>query len=249
MDYRVKNRNRRPLFSSASGTSLRLLPPGMEWKLSPPEATGLHPSYNARAHIRLVPQQSEPHGGPPPPPWGSSPFSAHLTFLPAIWFSSDGCTCGPPPTFPCRLPASRAAARLQYFPPSRHHASSHSGHQPATTTLSHLAPPGPVQAPLSPALLHCLTRIHQFPSQPHKNKPVPLHLSVTPQTPFTLSHPRAKWRGELLYTTNTHGFHFQNHGTTGEKASYFLNHVNLGVIVLQALKIQKVPMVKVIGHN
>lgn len=33
------------------------------------------------------------------------------------------------------------------------------------------------------------------------------------------------------------------------KQAIFLNHVNLGVIVLQALKIQKVPMVKVIGHN
>lgn len=36
-----------------------------------------------------------------------------------------------------------------------------------------------------------------------------------------------------------HGFHFQNHGTTTEKASYFLNHVDLGVIELQALKYKK----------
>lgn len=49
--------------------------------------------------------------------------------------------------------------------------------------------------------------------------------------------------------TLAHGFHFQNRGTTTEKASYFLNHVNLSVIVFQALKSQKVPMVKVIGHN
>lgn len=33
-----------------------------------------------------------------------------------------------------------------------------------------------------------------------------------------------------------HGFHFQNHGTTTEKASYFFSHVDLGVIELQALK-------------
>lgn len=156
----------------------------MERKLYSPKATGLHPSYNARAHICLVPQQSEPHGRPPPPPWGSSPFPAHLTFLPAIWLSSDGCPRGPPAPFPCRLPASRAAAHLQYLPPSRHHASSHGGHQPATTTLSHLAPPGPVQATFSPTLLHCPTCVHQFSSQPDKNKPVPLHLSKTPQTPF-----------------------------------------------------------------
>lgn len=36
-----------------------------------------------------------------------------------------------------------------------------------------------------------------------------------------------------------HGFHFQNHGTTTEKASYFFNHVDLGVIELQALKNKK----------
>lgn len=36
-----------------------------------------------------------------------------------------------------------------------------------------------------------------------------------------------------------HGFHFQNHGTTTEKASYFFNHVDLGVIELQALKKRK----------
>ncbi|CAG05711.1 unnamed protein product [Tetraodon nigroviridis] len=167
-----------------AGASLRLLPPGMERKLHPPEATGLHPSHNARPHVRLVPQQSEPHGGPPPPPWGSPSFPAHLTFLPAIRFPGDGRARGPPPTLPRRLPASRAAAHLQHLPPSRHHASSHSGHQPAAATLSHLAPPGPIQAPLSPALLHCLTRVHQFPSQPHQNKPVPLHLSMPPPTPF-----------------------------------------------------------------
>lgn len=31
----------------------------------------------------------------------------------------------------------------------------------------------------------------------------------------------------------------KNHGTTTEKASYFLNHVDLGVIELQALKKKK----------
>lgn len=211
----------------------------MERKLSPPEATGLHPSYNARAHIRLVPQQSEPHGGPPPPPWGSSPFAAHLTFLPAIWFSSDGCTRGPPPTFPCRLPASCAAARLQYLPPSRHHASSHSGHQPAATTLSHLAPPGPVQAPLSPTLLHCLTRVHQFPSQPHKNKPVPLHLSMAPQTPFTLSHPRAKWRGQLLLHHKDAWFSFPKPWHNRRESKLFFESCKLGCNCTSSFKNSK----------
>lgn len=175
------------LFFSASGASLRLLPSGMERKLYPPETTGLHPSYNARPHLRLVPQQPKPHGGPPPPPppRGPPPLPAYLTFLPAVWVSGDGCARGPPPALPRFLPASRAAAPLQPAPPSRHHASGHRGHQPPTPTLPHPAPPGPIQAPLSPALLHRLARIHQFPPQPHQNKPVPLHLSATAHAPFT----------------------------------------------------------------
>lgn len=42
--------------------------------------------------------------------------------------------------------------------------------------------------------------------------------------------------GLVVLNTNKHGFHFQNHGTTTKKASYFLIHVDLGVIELKALK-------------
>lgn len=46
-----------------------------------------------------------------------------------------------------------------------------------------------------------------------------------------------------------HGFPFQNRGATTEKASYFWNHVNLSVIVYQALKSQQVPVAKAMGHD
>lgn len=56
-------------------------------------------------------------------------------------------------------------------------------------------------------------------------------------------------RVNFIFNHKQHGFNFQNHGTTTEKASYFLNHVDLGEIELQALKKRKekrVPMVEVI---
>lgn len=43
-------------------------------------------------------------------------------------------------------------------------------------------------------------------------------------------------RVNFILNHKQHGFNFQNHGTTTEKASYFLNHVDLGEIELQALK-------------
>lgn len=46
-------------------------------------------------------------------------------------------------------------------------------------------------------------------------------------------------RAYSILNHKQHGFHFQNHGTTTEKASYFLNYVDLGVIELQALKKKK----------
>lgn len=43
-------------------------------------------------------------------------------------------------------------------------------------------------------------------------------------------------RANSIWNHIQHGFHFQNHGTTTEKASYFLNYLDVGVIELQALK-------------
>lgn len=171
------------LLFSSSGAAFWFLPSGMEWKLCPPETAGLYPTYNAWAYINPVPQQSKPHNGPPPPPWRSPALPAHLTVLPAVWSSGHGCTRGPPPGFPCCLPP-RSSAHLQHLPPGSHCASGHSGHQPPTAALPHFAPPGPIQASLSPTFLHCLARLCQFSSQPHKNKPVPLHLSMAAQVPF-----------------------------------------------------------------
>ncbi|XP_034730981.1 homeodomain-interacting protein kinase 3 isoform X2 [Etheostoma cragini] len=163
-----------------AGAAFRFLPSGMELQLRPSETTGLYPPHHTWTHIHPVPQQPKPYCGPPP--WGPPAHPAHLTVLPPGWSSGHSCTRGPPPGFPCSLP-SRPPAHLQHLPPGRHHASGHSGHQPPAAALSHLAPPGPIQAPLYPALLHCLTRLRQFPSQPHQNKPVPLHLSMPAQVP------------------------------------------------------------------
>ncbi|XP_031170204.1 homeodomain-interacting protein kinase 3 isoform X1 [Sander lucioperca] len=164
-----------------AGAAFRFLPSGMERQLCPPETTGLYPPHHTWTHIHPVPQQPKPHYGPPP--WGPPAHPAHFTVLPPAWSSGHSCTRGPPPGFPCSLP-SRPPAHLQHLPPGRHRASGYSGHQPPAAALPHLAPPGPIQAPFSPALLHCLARLRQFPSQPHQNKPVPLHLSMPAQVPF-----------------------------------------------------------------
>ncbi|KAM6943345.1 homeodomain-interacting protein kinase 3 isoform 2-T2 [Xenentodon cancila] len=166
-----------------AGAAFYFLPPGMERQLCSPATTCLYPSHHARAHIHTLSQQPKPHNRPPPPPWRASAISAHLTVVPTVWSSGHSCPCGPPPGLSWGLPP-RPPAHLQHLPPSRHCASSGCGHQPPSAPLSHLAPPGPVQTPLSPALLHCLTRLWQFPSQPYQNKPVPLHLSMTALVPF-----------------------------------------------------------------
>uniref|UniRef100_A0A8D2ZJY5 non-specific serine/threonine protein kinase n=1 Tax=Scophthalmus maximus TaxID=52904 RepID=A0A8D2ZJY5_SCOMX len=170
-----------------AGAAFWFLPPGMERQLCPSETTGLYPSHHAWAHVHPVPQQPEPHyrppPPPPPPPWGPPALPAHLIVLPPVWSSGHSCTRGPPPGFPRSL-SPRPPAHLQHLPPGRHRASGHGGHQPPAATLPHLAPPGPIQAPISPALLHCLARLRQFPSQPHQNKPVPLHLSMFALVPF-----------------------------------------------------------------
>lgn len=165
------------------GAAFRFLPSGMERQLCPPETTGLYPSHHAWAHIHSVPQQPKPHYGPPPSPWGPPALPGHLTVLSHDWSAGHSCTRGPPPCFPWLLPP-RPPAHLQHLPPSRHSAPGHSGHQPPSVALSYLAPPGPIQAPLSPTLLHCFAGLHQFPSQPYQNKPVPLHLSMAAQIPI-----------------------------------------------------------------
>lgn len=88
---------------------------------------------------------------------------------------------------------------------------------------SYIASPAYTSFPLSP------TKINQYPyiwvwlPRPHLHYPT-----------RGLSE-----GGNYSYTTNTHGFHFQNHGTTGEKASYFLNHVNLGFNCTSSFKNSK----------
>ncbi|XP_078142660.1 homeodomain-interacting protein kinase 3 isoform X1 [Centroberyx gerrardi] len=173
-----------------AGAALRFLPPGMERQLCPPATTGLHPSHHAWAHFHPVPQQPKPHYGPPPPPRGPPTLPAHFIVLSPVWPPGHGCTGGPHPGLSWGV-AARPPAHLQHLPPGRHRASGHSGHQPPAVALPHLAPAGPVQAPLSPTLLHRLACLRQFPSQPHQNQPVPLHLSIdrwfprrTAQIPF-----------------------------------------------------------------
>lgn len=57
------------------------------------------------------------------------------------------------------------------------------------------------------------------------------------------------WGGATILN-DKHGFNFRNHGTTTEKASYFLNHVDLGVIELKSFKIyKKVPVMEMIGQK
>ncbi|XP_041841856.1 homeodomain-interacting protein kinase 3 isoform X3 [Melanotaenia boesemani] len=166
-----------------AGAAFRFLPPGMERQLRPPAATGLYPSHHAWPHIHAFPQQPKPHNRPPSAPRRAPTLPAHFTVIPSVWSSGHSCTRGPPPRLPWGLP-SRPPAYLQHLSPSRHRASSGCGHQPPAVALAYLAPPEPIQTPLSPALLHCLARLRQFPSQPYQNKPVPLHLSVAVLVPF-----------------------------------------------------------------
>lgn len=153
------------------------LPPGMEWQLCPPQTPGLHPPHPTWAHVLPVPQQPQPLCRPPPPPRGPPPLPAHPPVLPPLWPSGASCAHGPPAGLPRRL-TPRPPAHLWPLPPGGHRASGHRGHQPAPPAFSHFAPPRPIQAPLSPTFLHCLTCLRQFPPQPHQNKPVPLYVSA-----------------------------------------------------------------------
>ncbi|XP_061736606.1 homeodomain-interacting protein kinase 3 isoform X1 [Nerophis ophidion] len=166
-----------------TGPTFHFLPPRMEWQLCPPKTAGLHPPYNTRAGVHPVPQQSKPLCRPPPPPWGTPALATHLVVLSPVWSSGHGAPHGPPPDFP-RCLASCSSARLQH--PNGHRASGHIGHQPPTFTLPYLASTRPIQAPLPPAFLPCLTCLRQFPTQPHQNKPIPLYLSMGAQVLLSL---------------------------------------------------------------
>lgn len=149
----------------------------MEWQLVPPQTTGLHRSNHAWTHVHPVPQQPQPHYGAPSTPWWPPALSAYLVVLPPVWPPGHSCPHGPPPGFSRSFPP-HAAAHLQHLPPCRYRASGDGGYQPPAALFTHFTPAGPVQAPLSPALLHRLTGLCQFPTQSHQNKPVPLHLST-----------------------------------------------------------------------
>lgn len=159
-----------------AGSAFWFLSSGMEWQLYSPETSGLYSSNYTWAYIHPVPQQPKPHFWPPPPPWWPPAFSAHSIVLPSVWFPGYSCTSGPFAGISWGL-TTGAPADIQPLAPRWHRASGHCGHQPTAFALPHLAPTGTVQAPLSPALIHCLTRLRQFSSQPHQNKPVPIHLS------------------------------------------------------------------------
>lgn len=165
------------LFFSSSGPAFHFMPPRMERELCQPATTGLHHSHHAWAHLHTLPQQPQPHHGPPPPPWGPHAFSAHPTVVPAVWSSGHSRPRGPPPGFPWRLPP-RPPAHLWLIPPGRHCAPSGGGHQPPAAPLPYLASTEPIQTSFPPALLHRLAGLRQFPPQPHQTKPVPLHVSV-----------------------------------------------------------------------
>ncbi|XP_059927492.1 homeodomain-interacting protein kinase 3 isoform X6 [Gadus macrocephalus] len=214
-----KDASRIPAPASAShglwaGAALRTLPPGMERKLFPPPAAGLHPPYHAWPRLHPLPQQPKPqhrpplpppppppppHGGPPPPP-------AHPALLPAVLpFAGHGRARGPPPGLARGRAPPGAAAHLQHRAPGGAGAPGHRGHQPPPAALAHPAPPRPLQAPLPAALLHRLARLRRFPPQPHQNQPVPLHLRVRrpPAPPAQHLRPGVEWAGSVL-SRNTH---------------------------------------------
>ncbi|XP_051919418.1 homeodomain-interacting protein kinase 3 isoform X2 [Hippocampus zosterae] len=167
-----------------AGPTFHFLPPGMEWQFCPPQTAGLHPPYHTWARIHPVPRQSEPLCRPSPP-WGAPALPTHLVVLSPVWSSGHGRAGSPPLGLPRGL-ASRPSARLQHLSPSRHRASGHSGHQSAAFALPHFASPRSIQAPLPPAFLHCLAGLRRFSTQPHQNKPIPLHLSMSTQVLFSL---------------------------------------------------------------
>ncbi|XP_051545183.1 homeodomain-interacting protein kinase 3-like isoform X1 [Myxocyprinus asiaticus] len=148
------------------GPALRLLPQGVERQLpAAAPAAGLHPTHGARPHFPASPRQ--PHTLCRPPATSRPPLLS--TFR-----ARD-------PPFPFAMPTAGPtaclAARLQSgAPPGHQH-----GHQPQGTSLPYSAPAGPVQSPLSPALLCGIARLRRLPPQPQQTQPVRVHLSWSPR--------------------------------------------------------------------
>ncbi|XP_016367012.1 homeodomain-interacting protein kinase 3-like isoform X1 [Sinocyclocheilus rhinocerous] len=150
------------------GPALRVVPQGVERQLpAATPATGLHPAHSARPYLLASPRQPHTLGRPP------------ATSRPPLLSAFR--TRGPPLAFamPTTGPSGHLAARLQPGAPSGHQ----HGHQPQAAALPYPAPAGPVQSPLSPALLCGVTHLRRLPPQPQQTQSVPLHLSWSPRQP------------------------------------------------------------------
>lgn len=155
-------------YLSCIGPALRFLPQRMERQLpAAAPAAGLHPPHSARPYLPSSSRQ--PHTLCRPP--ATARPSLLCTFR----------ACGPPLAFavPTTGPSARLATRLQSSAPPRHQR----GHQPQAAPLAHPSPAGPVQSPLSPALLHGVARLRRLPPQPQQTQSVPVHLSWSPRQP------------------------------------------------------------------
>ena len=233
-----------PSCSLTSGPALRLLPPGVERQLQPPPASGLHPPYSTWTHIHVTARQPHPHYGPPTPapPRRPPPRScpARPALLPHCCSSGNGHPHGPHPGLSWGHAEPRPAASLQPVPPGRPHgAPGHCGPQPPPAPIAYPPPSGPVQAPLPPTLLHCLTRICRLPPQSHQTQPVPIHLTPASrptrrgQPAYACSLALAFRPKAAPFTGTTNHLVFMPKAMAQErKQAIFLNHVNLGAIEL-----------------
>nr|XP_009296187.1 homeodomain interacting protein kinase 3a isoform X2 [Danio rerio] len=150
------------------GPALRLLPQGVERQLpAAAQTAGLHPAHCPRPYLSASPRQSHTLSRPPA---ASRPalLSAFRARGPPLAF-----------TMPTAGASARLTARLQPgAPPGHQH-----GHQPQASALSHPSPAGPIQSPLSPALLCGVARLRRLPPQPQQTQSVPVHLSWSPRQP------------------------------------------------------------------
>ncbi|XP_072550729.1 homeodomain-interacting protein kinase 3 isoform X2 [Salminus brasiliensis] len=227
-----------------TGSALQLLPPGVEQQLQSPSASGFHPAYGARPHLYVTAWQPHPHYGPPTsaapqrPP--ARPRPARPALLPPFCSSGDGHPHGPSPSLPWHHTEPRLAAGLRPVPPCRPHgAPGRRGPQPPPAPITYPPPTGPVQAPLPPALLHCLTRICRLPPQPHQTQPVPVHLRPAARPARRGQHAYASslalaFRPEAVpFTGTTNHLVFMPKAMAQEREqAIFLNHVNLGATEL-----------------
>ncbi|XP_051513246.1 homeodomain-interacting protein kinase 3-like isoform X2 [Myxocyprinus asiaticus] len=163
-----------------TGPALWLLPPGVEWQLQPPPASGIHPAHRTWPHLYSTAWQPHTHHGPPRRPYA---YPAHFTLLPPFRALGDKWVYGPPLGFTRGHAESRFSTGLWPLPSGRSpHAPGHRGAQPPPLGLTHPPPSGSIQAPLPPTLLHRITRVRRFPPQSHQTKPVPVCLRRAPHT-------------------------------------------------------------------